>query len=106
MHCRSQLMQHRRRSFQEIRSGKAVWAVGDCEDSSGFRFSCHSTTLTYDRYWSAKSLSLALERARPSGFHAAVDCQEGATGKFDGRAGVERKISADGQLGDAMDQRP
>ena len=36
----------------------------------------------------------------------AAHCPGGAAGKFDGSAGAERKISAGGEFGDAVDKRP
>lgn len=55
MHCRSQLMQHRRRSFpgdQVRKSGLGCWRLRRILRSPLFLSFDH---LTYDRYWSADS---------------------------------------------------
>jgi excisionase family DNA binding protein len=41
----------------------------------------------------------------PNG-HSAEEDLRGYACEFDSRASIERKIPADGQLGDAMDERP
>src|ERR1700691_4974607 len=53
-----------------------------------------------------KVLSSADKRVGRSVPHATEYRMGGATGKGDGGAGVEGKISAHGQFGDAMNKRP
>lgn len=45
-------------------------------------------------------------RAGRSGLHAVEDSPASTAGKSDGRAGVERKIAADREFGDAVNKRP
>ena len=93
------------RDLREIGPGAVICPVVNNGDFSSFRFSHDSTTLTCNRHWGAEG-SLQRSRAGRSGLHAVEDFPASAAGKFDGRAGVERKIAAGREFGDAVNQRP